>query len=95
MLAGAEPRPRVVLGDLNQMIPRKYAPQELFEQLASTLAGHSIVTEGIVPGGNRETVDHVAVSQHLCADEVRALPAGHEGRHLSDHFGIFARLKSR
>ena len=84
-----------MLGDFNQRIPRKSAPQDLFAQLEAVLTGFRMASAGIVPDVDRQTVDHLAVSRRLSPARLRGLPATHDGRSLSDHFGISVCLQGR
>ncbi|MEQ8667771.1 MAG: hypothetical protein RIC12_01280 [Pirellulales bacterium] len=79
----------VVVGDFNQRILRKGSPLNVHQRLTDTFRGWNIVTTGLVPGIDAQVIDHVALSDGLCADEVIGFSQQSEdGVRLSDHDGI-------
>lgn len=85
-----------ILGDFNQRIPRRRAPQPVFERLMQWLDGFEVLTEGEVPGLVEPVVDHIAVTPDLAVMGVRGIDrqqdnAG-DGRALSDHHLVMCRL---
>ncbi len=85
--------PLVVLGDFNQRIPRRRAPEPVYERLMDSFSTVAIATAGHPAFGDTPTIDHVATSPGLSLDEVRVLSREHESRPLSDHFGVFVTLQ--
>ncbi len=83
----------IVMGDFNQIIgPGSRAPREL--QLALQKAfppSMSIVTSELAYQG-RKSIDHIVVSDDLAVEALDAISNIHEGRRLSDHFGVTATL---
>ena len=92
-------QPLIVMGDFNQIVghttgARSRAPRE--QQLALQRAFHpnlTIVTDGLAFQG-RNSIDHIALSPRFKVETVGAISNNHEGKKLSDHFGVFARLSS-
>ncbi|MCE2529273.1 MAG: endonuclease/exonuclease/phosphatase family protein [Acidimicrobiia bacterium] len=86
----------IVIGDFNQMIgPASRAPAELRLALHAALPpGMRIVTSDIAFKG-RATVDHIALSPDLAVESVSAISNLREGKKLSDHFGVAARVTTR
>ena len=86
----------IVIGDFNQKIgPASRAPAELRRALQEAVPPRvRIVTSDIAFEG-RASIDHIALSADLAATSVCALSNLREGRKLSDHFGIAARVSRR
>lgn len=80
--------PRIVLGDFNQRIPRARSPVRAYEALMDAFSPLSIATSGTMPRNGKQTIDHVAHSRELAAAAVYDLSQHHEGKPLSDHFGV-------
>lgn len=81
--------PCVLLGDFNQTVPRRRAPQPVYDALCAAVINHlNVVTTGEI-GEFGHAIDHVATSRHFACQEVRGLsPVGEDGRPLTDHFGL-------
>ena len=97
VLAAESARPLIVLGDFNQMIgPESRAGHERQQALLGAFpAGVSIATATLTFNG-RKGVDHIALSDDLrVIKPVAAISNVHEGRNLSDHFGVVAELSAR
>ena len=96
VLGRAKSERLIVMGDFNQRIgqgsraPRalRLALQEAFEPKLR------IVTADLAFEG-RKSIDHVALSADWAVDFVDAISNLHEGRKLSDHFGVAAELSVR
>ncbi|WP_191058877.1 endonuclease/exonuclease/phosphatase family protein [Geminicoccus harenae] len=85
----------IVLGDVNQFIPRKQAPLCVFHALMDAIPPFlRLATEGTIPKLGQPSVDHLWHTADLRAVRVRALP-GHDpdGRPLSDHVGLFIEIR--
>ena len=93
LLKDVSARPLIVLGDFNQMIgPESSASCELREKLQGAFpAGVSIATAALT-FKKRKSIDHIALSEELAAESVRAISNFHKGKDLSDHFGVAAEL---
>ena len=85
----------IVMGDFNQVIgPGSRAPGRLQSALQNAFpSGMTIATETLSFEGRR-SIDHMALSDDLKAECVEAIGNFHEGRRLSDHFGIAASLSA-
>ena len=83
----------VVAGDFNQLIGSGCrAPRELQLALQEAFSSSlTIVTSGLAFEG-RGSIDHIAVSADLAVESLDAIGNVQEGKRLSDHFGVFARL---
>jgi endonuclease/exonuclease/phosphatase family metal-dependent hydrolase len=88
-------RRAVALGDFNQTIPRSRQPLAAFEALdAAFAANFRIATTNVRDQSDRSAIDHVFSALDLKCDVQDILPARHEGRRLSDHFGSVAALRT-
>ena len=85
----------IVMGDFNQVIgPGGRAPGRLQSALQNAFpSGVTVVTETLSFEGRR-SIDHMALSDDLAAEPVEAISNVHEGRRLSDHFGVAASLSA-
>ena len=85
---------QLLVGDYNQRVPRKRVPVHVYKVLENTLAGRfTILTTDIISPIEKQTIDHVAVTDQLTADWVQGISnIDPDGRKLSDHFGIAASL---
>lgn len=89
VLASADsPNPTLVVGDLNQRIPRCRSPVKVFEQLENALAGIAVWTRGSLPGLEHQPVCHIAGNQSFSVTSLQGYPRQSLGRTLSDHDGI-------
>ena len=81
----------IVMGDFNQAIGRgSRAPRALRLALQEALEPNlRIVTSDLAFQG-RKNIDHIALSADWAVDSVDAISNIHEGRKLSDHFGVAA-----
>lgn len=88
---GDQPTPALVVGDLNQRIPRTTQPAAAAAALATALRGFEIPTAGT--SGHEPLIDHIAHSPILRAvGPVKILPAHDESGPLSDHLGVVLEL---
>lgn len=83
----------IILGDLNQTLPRTRQPENVFTQLEDVLSNFQTTTRGFVWEG-RQAIDHIAVSKALEARDVAAIPSRIDDQKLSDHFGLCVHLIS-
>ena len=83
----------IVLGDFNQVIGMgSRAPAELRSALRDAFPrGMSIATADLTFRG-RANIDHIAVSEDLTVGSVAAISNLHDGKPLSDHFGVAAEV---
>lgn len=92
------PRPgsgRLTMGDYNQRIPQRRAPDRAFQALMEAFSPSlSCATSGPLPPSGLLSIDHLHHSAGFEAVSVATLsPAGENGRALSDHFGLYVVLK--
>lgn len=89
------PARSIIMGDFNQRIPRKYQPPHIFEALDRTVLKHfSTATTGIIEGIGKQAIDHICHSPDLKVLTVDGLSnLTEDGRQISDHFGLRARLR--
>lgn len=85
--------PLVIAGDFNQRYPRQKQSYKVAAALTDTFSELNIVTAGTPPGCTRPGIDHIAISKHLDATEVRGWPNDVHGRRLSDHDGALCKVK--
>lgn len=79
----------ILLGDFNQTLPRSGAPEEVHRALNALLGDRLVVaTAGLRDASGRLAIDHIAHSPELVATRVEPLSAEHQGKELSDHFGV-------
>ena len=85
----------IVMGDFNQTIgPSNRAPPELRLALQKAFPpSMSVATSELAFQGRRST-DHIALSEDWQVGSLGVISNVHEGRKLSDHFGIVAELSS-
>ena len=95
VLSRASPRRLIVMGDFNQTIgPDSRARPEL--QLALQKAfplSMSVATLGLAFQGRRN-IDHIALSEDWQVVSLGVISNFHEGKKLSDHFGVVAEVSS-
>ena len=96
VLAGAPAKRLVVTGDFNQIIgPGSRAPAKLQAALRAAFpSGMTIVTSDLAFRG-RKSIDHVVLSADLAAESVDTVSNDHDGRRLSDHFGVTVDVSAR
>ena len=83
----------IVMGDFNQAIGQgSRAPRALRLALQGAFNPNlRIVTADLVFQG-RKSIDHIALSADWAVDSEDAISNIHEGRKLSDHFGVAAEV---
>ena len=95
VLSRASARRLIVMGDFNQTIgPGSRARPKL--QLALQKAfplSMSVATLGLAFQGRRN-IDHIALSEDWQVVSLGVISNFHEGKKLSDHFGVVAELSS-
>ncbi len=81
----------IVMGDFNQVIGQgSRAPAELRVALQDAFSpGMRIATADIAFQG-RKSIDHIALSADWTVGSLGVISNIHEGKELSDHFGVFA-----
>ena len=95
VLGRGAPERVIVMGDFNQVIGEgSRAPAKLQQALRDALpSGMAIATSDLEFEGRRN-IDHIALSGDLAAQSIEAISNTHDGRGLSDHFGVVAEVSS-
>ena len=96
VLKGLDAGSLVVMGDFNQVIGSGCrAPIRLRSALQQAFpTGMRIATPDLEFQG-RKSIDHIAVSDDMAVESLGVISNLHEGKKLSDHFGVFADLSIR
>ncbi len=86
----------IVIGDFNQIVgPGSRARPELQLELQRAFPSNmTIVTSALALNG-RKSIDHIALSEDLAVESLDVISNLHDGRELSDHFGVIADLSLR
>ena len=95
ILGRASAKRLIVVGDFNQAIgPGSRAPIKLRSALREAFPpGMNIVTSALAFQG-RKCIDHIALSDDLAFTALGVVSNIHEGKNLSDHFGVVAGLSA-
>ena len=95
LLARQPVRPTIIMGDFNQVIGQgARAPVHLREALKDAFSTNlEIVTAGVSFEGRRN-IDHIALSGDLACESVEPISNIHDGKKLSDHYGIVATVSA-
>lgn len=80
--------PTILIGDLNQRIPRSRSPFRAYEALQSALDGFAIWTSGEIEGLEIQPVCHIAGTRQLRCQCVSGYSRQMGTKHLSDHDGL-------
>ena len=93
VLKRASAKRLIVVGDFNQAIgPGSRTPLKLRSALREAFPpGTTIVTSALAFQG-RKCIDHIALSDDLAFTSLGVVSNIHEGKNLSDHFGVVADL---
>ena len=96
LLSHAPTNRLIVMGDFNQVIGEgSRARRDLREPLMNAFpSGMRIITADVAFEG-RKSIDHIVVSEDLSVDSLYPISNVHDGKRLSDHFGIAAELSFR
>ena len=96
VLERVEAKRLIVMGDFNQVIGQgSRAPRALQLALQRALPPNMrIATSDLVFQG-RKSIDHIALSEDWAVNSVDVISNIHEGRKLSDHFGVAADVSVR
>lgn len=99
ILEGYPANRMLVMGDFNQRVGQivgqgSRAPRELQLALQNAFSPRmTIATAGLTFQG-RGSIDHMAFSKDLAAESVDVISNIHDGRKLSDHFGVVASVSA-
>ena len=87
---------KIVLGDVNQRVPRMRVPTLVFDQFRQAFSEWTIATEGPIGPSGLTAIDHLAHGASLVAGEMQVLPMRAScGTRLSDHFGLRISMRGR
>ena len=86
----------ILMGDFNQIIgPESRARPELRLALQGAFPpSMTIATSGLAFLGRR-SIDHIALSEDLAVESLDVISNIHDGRRLSDHFGVVADVSAQ
>ncbi|MCR9177430.1 MAG: endonuclease/exonuclease/phosphatase family protein [Alphaproteobacteria bacterium] len=88
--------PTILVGDVNQRVPRTRAPKTSYDLLLNALSPTmTIWTSGQVPGLDRQTVCHIGGTNMLSPRQIIGLSRFHGDKELSDHDGLIADIERR
>lgn len=91
VLARQAPRPAIVMGDFNQVIGQgARAPVHLREALKDAFSSTMRIITADVTFEGRRNIDHIALSSDLACESVEPISNIHDGKKLSDHYGVTA-----
>lgn len=83
----------IVMGDFNQVIgPGSRAPERLRRLLQEAFPPSIRIVSSQVEYQGRRSIDHIALSDDLSVESTFVLSNVHDGRKLSDHFGVAVEL---
>ncbi len=90
LLAPVPTRPCILLGDLNQRIPRVSQPERAYSALFHAMTPEfAVATAGVKDATGRAAIDHPAHTSNPTAEVIGKLPGEDpKGLKLSDHFGL-------
>ena len=93
VLAQASAKHLIVMGDFNQTIgPDSRAPSELQLALQKAFPPSMTVATAALAFQERRSIDHIASSDDLTVESMGVISNIHDGRKLSDHFGVVVGL---
>ena len=96
VLARASAKHLIVMGDFNQIIGQgSRAPSELQLALQGAFPPSMTVATASLAFQGRKSIDHIVSSDDLTVESLDVISNLHDGRKLSDHFGVVAELSSR
>ena len=83
----------IVMGDFNQVIgPGSRARPELRLALRGAFPPSMTIATSALAFQGRRNIDHIALSEDLAVGSLGVISNIHEGKKLSDHFGVVADL---
>ena len=81
----------IVIGDFNQIIgPGSRARPELRSALQGAFPPSMTIATSALTFQRRRCIDHIALSEDLATESLGVISNIHDGRKLSDHFGVVA-----
>ena len=96
VLGGDSANPIMVMGDFNQIVGQgSRARRDLQLALQDAFSPKmTIATAGLTFRG-RGSIDHIALSEDIATESVNVISNIHNGRKLSDHFGVVDYVSAR
>ena len=86
----------IVMGDFNQKIgPGSRAPARLQSALRDAFPPDLRVATADLALEGRRSIDHIAVNRDLAIESLGVFSNTHDGKRLSDHFGVAAELSAQ
>ncbi len=86
----------IVMGDFNQRIGQgSRAPRALRSALQEAFEPNLRIVTADLAFQGRKSIDHMALSADWAVDSVDAISNIHDGRKLSDHFGVAAEVSTQ
>ncbi len=83
----------IVMGDFNQIIgPSSRASHELQMLLEEAFSPNMSITTSELDFQGRRSIDHIALSGDFAVESVSVVSNIHNGRKLSDHYGVVAEV---
>ena len=96
VLERASAKRLIVMGDFNQTIgPGSRARPQLRLALQEAFPPSMTIATSTLAFQGRRSIDHIALSADLAVGSLGVISNIHEGRKLSDHFGVFADLSAQ
>ena len=95
VLRRASAKRLIVMGDFNQTIgPGSRARLQLRLALREAFPPSMTLATSELAFQGRRSIDHIAVSEDLAVGSLDVISNIHEGRKLSDHFGVVAEIST-
>ncbi len=83
----------IVMGDFNQKIgPESKAPRHLQSALQKAFAPNMTIATADIAFRGKKSIDHIAASYDWSVESLDVISNIHEGKKLSDHFGVAVEL---
>ena len=95
VLKRASEKRLIVVGDFNQAIgPGSRAPLKLRSALRAAFPPDMTIVTSALAFQGRKCIDHIALSEDLAFTSLGVVCNIHEGKNLSDHFGVVVGLSA-
>ena len=95
ILAASSGRSLIALGDFNQTIESGgHVPPEVRSALRIAFSQNVTIPTSALAFQGRRSIDHISLSPDLNIGALDVICNVHEGRRLSDHFGVVAELSA-
>ena len=95
VLGRASAKRLIVMGDFNQRIgPSSSASRKLQSALQSAIPPRMTIATVALGFQGHRSIDHIVLSEDLAAESIGVISNIHDGRKLSDHFGVIAEVSA-